>query len=62
MTLQDFITIIQKSGLMSESFGSKDIGPLFNISMQTYVDELALEKHMKMTLIEFVEASARVAD
>jgi hypothetical protein len=47
---------------MSESFGSKDIGPLFNISMQTYVDELALEKHMKMTLIEFVEASARVAD
>lgn len=47
---------------MSESFGSNDIGPLFNSSMQTYVDELAHDKHMKMTLIEFVEASARVAD
>lgn len=53
---------MQQTGALSDTFGSKDIGPLFIISMQTRVDEMNSEKHFKMGLTEFVEALARVAD
>ncbi len=50
------------SGVLSESIGAKEIGPLFNVSIMTQVDEVTSDKHMKMSLIELVEALARVAD
>lgn len=60
--LQEFVNLIQTAGVVTENFGSKEIGPLFNISMMTNVDEIFSERHMQMKVIEFVEAIARIAD
>jgi len=38
--LPEFINLVQASGVITESFGAKEIGPLFNISMMTSVDEI----------------------
>ena len=47
---------------MTEQFGTREIGTLYNLSMQTCVDELYSDKHYQMGFLEFVEAFARVAD
>ncbi len=53
---------MQAAGVVTETFGAKEIGPLFNISMMTCVDEIFQEKHMQMKIIEFAEALARIAE
>lgn len=40
----------------------REIGPLFNLSMMTQVDEINSERHCQMMFLEFVEAMCRVAD
>lgn len=35
---------------------------MFNLSMQTYVDEITKDSHLHMQIIEFWEALARLAD
>jgi len=61
LQLKDFFALVNKSDSLHDSFGAKDIGPLFNLSMQTQIDEISSERHMKMYLVEFVEALTRVA-
>ena len=53
---------MQAAGVVTDTFGAKEIGPLFNISMMTSVDEIFQEKHMQMKPIEFVEALTRIAE
>ena len=62
LSLQEFISLVQASGVVNETFSTKEIGPLFNISIQTQVDEISSERHMKMTLFEFFEAIARISE
>ena len=50
------------SGVCDDSFGAREIGPLFNLSMQTRIDEIYSTKHLEMQYIEFVECLARIAD
>jgi hypothetical protein len=40
LKLQEFINLIQAAGVVTDTFGAKEIGPLFNISMMTCVDEI----------------------
>ena len=40
LKLQEFINLVQAAGVVTETFGAKEIGPLFNISMMTSVDEI----------------------
>ena len=54
--------MISKAGVIDENFGEREIGPLFNLSMITQVDEIYSTRHMNMHFIEFVEAIARVAE
>ena len=55
--------MIKKTGLEEEvNFGTRDIGSHFNLAMQTQIDEVYSRKHMEMTLLEFKEALARIAD
>lgn len=61
MRLQEFVKLVGSSGVVSSGFGAKEIGPLFNVSMQTCADEIHSERHMKMGMVEFVEALARTA-
>lgn len=50
------------SGVCDDNFGAREIGPLYNLAMQTNMDEINQTRHMDMRFIEFVEALARVAD
>lgn len=60
--LSKFIELITMSGVCSEDFGAREIGPLYNLSMQSIVDEIQSTRHMDMRFIEFVECLARIAD
>ena len=50
------------SGVCDDTFGARESGPLFNLAMQTCVNEITTTRHMDMHFIEFVEALARIAD
>ena len=54
--------MITNSGVCDDNFGAREIGPLFNLAMQTNMDEINKVRHMDMQFIEFVEALARIAD
>jgi hypothetical protein len=40
----------------------REIGPLFNLSIMTQVDEINSDRHCQMYFIEFIEGICRVAD
>jgi hypothetical protein len=46
----------------NQEFGAREVGPLFNISIQTQVDEIYKQRHTRMIFLEFLEACARVAE
>ena len=54
--------MVTSSGVLDDTFGSREIGPLFNLSMMTQKNELDFERHYNMILPEFIEAIGRVAD
>lgn len=62
LRLNKLIDLITESGVVNDSFGAKEIGVIYNLSMMTQVDEIHSTRHMDMRFIEFVEALARVAD
>lgn len=62
MCADEFIKMISDSGIVSDRFGNREIGIIFNLSMMTQVNETSSERHYKMMFDEFIEAVARVAD
>ena len=62
MSLDEFVEMVTTSGVVDDSFGSREIGPLFNLSMMTQKNELDFDRHLNMTMPEFIEAIGRVAD
>ena len=62
MSLDEFIDMVNQSGVVNDTFGSREISPLFNLSMMTQKNELDLERHYNMIPVEFIEAIARVSD
>ena len=48
MCLDEFIEMINMSGIISDTFGSREIGPLFNLSMMTQKNELDFDRHFSM--------------
>ena len=62
LRLNKFIDLVTESGVCDADFGAREIGPLFNVSLMTQVNEITSGRHMEMRFIEFCEAFARVAD
>lgn len=62
MTIEEFIDFVTASGFINENLGAREIGQLFNLSIQTYIDEINSDQHLHMKIIEFWEALARLAD
>jgi hypothetical protein len=54
--------LISLAGLVNDSFGDKDIYLAFLLSIMTQIDEVNSMRHSQMTLIEFMEALARVSE
>ena len=62
MSLDEFVEMVSVSGVVDDSFGTREISPLFNLSMMTQKNELDFDRHLNMTMPEFIEAIGRVAD
>ena len=62
MCLEEFDDMIQTSGVVDETFGAREIAPMFNLSMITQKDEIESDRHMNMQMTEFIESIGRVAD
>ena len=62
MSLNEFNEFVARSGVVDETFSTRDIGTIFNLSMMTQVDEIHSERHLQMQFLEFVEAICRIAD
>jgi hypothetical protein len=62
MSMQEFIDMVTQSKVVDDSFGAREIGVVFNVSMMTQMDEINKERHTRMNFVEFVEALCRVAD
>lgn len=48
MSMNEFIDLVTKSGVIDDNFGAREIGVIFNVSMMTYIDEINKEKHFQM--------------
>ena len=48
LRLQRLIELITASGVCDDNFGAREIGPLFNLAMQTKVNEIHSTRHMDM--------------
>ena len=55
----EFESIWIDSKLQNERFANRDVMVCYNLAMQTRVDEVSQEKHLKMNFTEFLEALAR---
>lgn len=62
MSLDEFEELINTAGIVDETFGNRDIGPMFNLSMMSQKNELDFDRHFNMTVVEFTEAVSRVAN
>ncbi len=62
ITVKELYTIIQRSDLITEILTERDVHLIFNQSLNTYIDELNEDRHMKMSYKEFIEALARIAE
>jgi hypothetical protein len=62
MSLDEFMEMIINSGIVDDSFGTREISPLFNLSMMTQKNELDFDRHYNMIPVEMIEAIGRVAE
>ena len=50
------------AGLLNDQLKERDLFVCFNLSIQTQIDEIDKNRHIKGTFIEFLEAFARAMD
>ena len=62
MMVDEFENIFVNAGLVNDNFVGRDCALSFNIAMQTMVDELNKDKHIKAVFVEFLEAFGRACD
>jgi len=62
MSLEEFQDVCNQSGLVNETFVSRNIDVCFNLAMMTQVDELSTRRHLQMSFVEFLEALCRACD
>lgn len=54
--------MILDTGVVTDSFGQREIGVLYTLSMMTWVDEIDKQEHMNMKMVEFIEGIGWVVD
>ena len=62
MSIDEFFDLVCSTQVVSDEFGQREIGTLYNLAMMTRVDELNEDKHMNMMYVEFLEGIGRVAN
>lgn len=59
MTTDELETIFADANLITDTLVSRDLAVFYNLSMMTQVNEIEKDRHLRMTLVEFLEAIAR---
>lgn len=62
MSLEELFDICKRAELINDKFVEREVNLAYNLSMITQVDELESDRIFQMTLIEFLEAVARISD
>ena len=62
MMVDEFENMFVAAGLVNDNFVGRDCYTSFNLAMQTQVDELNRDKHLKAVFVEFLEAFGRACD
>eukprot|EP00347_Sterkiella_histriomuscorum_P017828 403347825 len=62
MSLEEISTFATTLNILDDTFGPRELGIQFNLAQMTNITELETENHIKMNLIEFLDAFARIAD
>jgi hypothetical protein len=62
MSLREFEDLMSKADIFSDNIGAKQMSFHFYLAMETQIDEIENDKHMRMTFTEYVEACGRVAE
>lgn len=45
MSMNEFIDLVTRSGVVDDNFGAREIGVIYNLSMMTQVDEINKDRH-----------------
>jgi hypothetical protein len=61
MSLEEFRLLCTDSGIISDSFTTREIDVCFNQAMMTQVDIIFKKRHLEMNFVEFLEAICRAA-
>jgi len=62
MSMEELNAMLLNAGVCDEFFGQREIGIQFNLAMMTQVNEYEQERHIRMSLTEFIDVFGRVAD
>ena len=62
MAFDEYLSLFAEAGLINDFFPERDAIVTYAQSMMTQLDEIDSDRHMKMQLVEFLEAVARAAD
>ena len=62
MSLEEFCNLAAAASVTDDNFGQRELGVQFNLAMMTQVPELDSDRHIKMSIVEFIDGFARVAD
>ena len=61
MSSDEFFDLVEMIGIVNDNFGQREVLPIFNWSMMTQKSELDNDRHINMTLPEFIESIGRTA-
>ena len=62
MTIDEFLGIFTQLNLINQVLTERDVLVAYSQAMMTQIDEINSDRHMKMQMLEFLEAVARCAD
>ena len=48
MSVSEFTDLIQSTQIVDENFGAREINIIYNVSMNTQIDEINSDRHCKM--------------
>jgi len=62
MSLEEISMLATMTEILDDVFGQRDLNVQFNLAMMTQVAELDNDRHVKMSIVEFIDAFGRIAD
>lgn len=62
MSLEEFSSMAIAAEILDDVFGQRELNIQFNLAMMTSVPELDTDRHIKMSIVEFIDAFGRIAD